>query len=106
MIDDAPQRPLARGATSDQRLKAGNLPIGRRTAGGDAACVGHLLRTAERLGVFAEHGDELLDEVADWDELALAEVEQGAANAVALRAPAVFRQKEERIGAPRLIGPA
>src|SRR5262245_23973369 len=104
MIDHTFQRLLARRSRRHARLKVLNLPIRAGTPRQDGAGVLELGAAAERCGILGEYRQQFIDEIAEGDELALAEVEQGPLHAVALRAPAVLGQEEQRIGEPGVLG--
>ena len=79
------------------------LPLGAGAAREDGAGVLHFRRAAELLRIHGDDFQQFVEEVPEWDDLALAEIDQPSFEAVALGQPAVLVDEEGRIAAPALI---
>ncbi len=60
----------------------------------------------ERVRILPHQRQEFVQQVAERHQRPFAEIEQRAVYAIALRTPAVLGEKEQRVRAPRLVGPA
>ena len=92
MIDQPFSASSREAPSATSRSKQRHLAVGAGAAGDDGPRVLDLGGAAERLGVLAQQDQQLVDQVAERHQLALAEIEQRAGNAVALRPPAVLRR--------------
>src|SRR5262245_28887948 len=74
VIDHSRERLLLRGPRLDQRREMRDLPVGAGAACQDQAGVLELGGAAERLGILAQHGEEFIDQIGEWHQLAFAEI--------------------------------
>ena len=97
MVDHRAQRLLRVGARIAGGAKDLELAVGAGAARGDLAGVLELGDAVEPLGVLAHQVDQLVDQVGEIDQFALAEIDQRALDAVALGAPAVLVDQNARV---------
>ena len=86
-----------------RRFIGGDLPLRARAPFDDEPCVLDLDAAIEFLGVLADQRQDLVQQVAERHQLALAEIDQPVGHAIALRPPAVFHDQERRIRPPALV---
>ena len=105
-VDHGDERRLLGAAQAFHRLEAGKLAVGAGPSLDDLARPGDLGGAAEMVGVLADKLEQLLDQLGEGHDRALAEIDHALGRAVALRAPAVLAHQEGRVVAPALVLPA
>jgi hypothetical protein len=81
----------------------GNLPVCAGAARNDPARGLDLCPAIKAIGIVAHHSDDLLQQIPVGDDGALAEINQPFIQAIALGAPAVFRDQHSGISPPALV---